>query len=611
MCGIVGYIGQREAQPILINGLKKLEYRGYDSAGIAVYENGEIRLEKSVGRLSNLEKKLEKSPMKGSIGIGHTRWATHGRPSDMNSHPHMDERQQFAVVHNGIIENFLEIKEELLKKGVTFKSETDTEVIAHLLADLYDGDLVSTVQKAVARMEGAYALGIININEPDKLVAVRLASPLVVGLGENENFIASDIPALIEHTRDVYILNDGEMAVITADRVQLMSTTGELIERTPFHVEWDVETADKGGYDHYMLKEIHEQPRAYRETLNNRIDHENQRVDLSKEIHLSEDEIRAIEKIHIVACGTAYHAGLVGKYVIENLVRIPVEVDVASEYRYRNPIITPNTLVMVISQSGETADTLAALREAQKLGAKVLAITNVNGSSVARDADEVLLTHAGPEIAVASTKAYTAQLITIYLWGLYLAQIRETQSEEVIRQYIQALSQLPTQVEKLLEFAPTMKQFAERYAHYEDLFFIGRSLDYAVSLEGSLKLKEISYIHSEAYPAGELKHGTLALITNDVPVIALATQEDVYEKMVSNIKEVNAREAYILGITLEGNEEGLSKSVNEVIAIPRTLPLLTPALSVIPLQLLAYYAALARGNDVDKPRNLAKSVTVE
>ncbi|MFV9511787.1 glutamine--fructose-6-phosphate transaminase (isomerizing) [Tepidibacillus sp. LV47] len=611
MCGIVGYIGQREAQPILINGLKKLEYRGYDSAGIAVYENGEIRLQKSVGRLSNLEEKLAKSPMEGSLGIGHTRWATHGRPSDMNSHPHMDERQQFAVVHNGIIENFLEIKEELLKKGVTFKSETDTEVIAHLLADLYDGDLVSTVRKAVAKMKGAYALGIININEPDKLVAVRLASPLVVGLGENENFIASDIPALIEHTRDVYILNDGEMAVITADRVQLMTTTGELIERTPFHVEWDVETADKGGYDHYMLKEIHEQPRAYRETLNYRIDYENQRVDLSKEIRLTEDEIRAIDKIHIVACGTAYHAGIVGKYVIERLVRIPVEVDVASEYRYRNPLITPNTLVMVISQSGETADTLAALREAQKLGAKVLAITNVNGSSVAREADEVLLTHAGPEIAVASTKAYTAQLIAIYLWGLYLAQIRKTLSKEEIAKYIQALNQLPTQAEKLLEFAPTMKQFAERYAHYEDLFFIGRSLDYAVSLEGSLKLKEISYIHSEAYPAGELKHGTLALITNDVPVIALATQEDVYEKMVSNIKEVNARDAYILGITLEGNEEELSKSVNEVIAIPRTMPLLTPALSVIPLQLLAYYAALARGNDVDKPRNLAKSVTVE
>ena len=611
MCGIVGYIGNREAQPVLINGLTKLEYRGYDSAGVAVFENGEIRSDKAVGRLSNLENKLEVNPMRGNLGIGHTRWATHGRPSDVNSHPHLDEKQQFAVVHNGIIENFLEIKDELMKKGVTFKSETDTEVIAHLIADLYDGDLVSTVRKAVTRMDGAYALGIINVNEPDKLVAVRLASPLVVGLGENENFIASDIPALIEYTRDVYILNDGEMAVLTADGVQLMTTTGEKIEREPFHVEWDIETADKGGFDHYMLKEIHEQPRAYRDTLKDRIDYENHKVDLSKEISLSKEEIKNIEKIHIVACGTAYHAGLVGKYVIERLARIPVEVDVASEYRYRDPIITPNTLVMVISQSGETADTLAAMREAQKLGAKVLAVTNVNGSSVSRDADEVLLTHAGPEIAVASTKAYTTQLIAMYLFGLYLAQARETQSEQLIGDYITALNQLPTQVEKLLEFAPTMKQFAERYAHYEDLFFIGRSLDYAVSLEGSLKLKEISYIHSEAYPAGELKHGTLALITDGIPVIALATQEDVYDKMVSNIKEVNARDAYILGIALEGDEEELSKSVNEVISIPRTLPVLTPALSVIPLQLLAYYASLARGNDVDKPRNLAKSVTVE
>ncbi len=611
MCGIVGYIGKREAQPILINGLQKLEYRGYDSAGIAVFENGAIRLDKAVGRLRNLEEKLAKSPMTGSLGIGHTRWATHGRPSDVNSHPHMDEKQQFAVVHNGIIENFLEIKDELVKKGVTFKSETDTEVIAHLIADLYDGNLVTTVQKAVARMDGAYALGIMNVNEPDKLVTVRLASPLVIGLGENENFIASDIPALIEYTRDVYILNDGEMAVLMTDGVQLMTTTGEPIEREPFRVEWDIETADKGGFDHYMLKEIHEQPRAYRETLKNRINYENHKVDLSKEIKLTKQEIKEIEKIHIVACGTAYHAGLVGKYVIERLARIPVEVDVASEYRYRDPIITSKTLVMVISQSGETADTLAALREAQKRGAKVLAITNVNGSSVSRDADEVLLTHAGPEIAVASTKAYTAQLIAMYLFGLYLTQFRETQSEELVASYITALNQLPTQVEKLLEFAPTMKQFAERYAHYEDLFFIGRSLDYAVSLEGSLKLKEISYIHSEAYPAGELKHGTLALITDGIPVIALATQEDVYDKMVSNIKEVNARDAYILGIALEGDEEELSKSVNEVISVPRTLPLLTPALSIISLQLLAYYASLVRGNDVDKPRNLAKSVTVE
>lgn len=610
MCGIVGYIGKREAQPILINGLKKLEYRGYDSAGIAVYNDGSIKMSKQVGRLAGLEEVLSKEPMVGNLAIGHTRWATHGRPSDANSHPHFDQNEEFVVVHNGIIENFQEIKEELIKKGVAFKSETDTEVIAHLLADLYDGDLVSTVQKAVAKMEGAYALGIIYKNEPDKMVAVRLASPLVIGIGDGENFIASDIPALIEHTRDIYILNDGDMAVITPDHIQLMNTKGELIERESFRVEWDVETAEKDGYEHYMLKEIYEQPRAYRDTLINRIDYDTNKVDLSKELSLSSDYIKDIEKIHIVACGTAYHAGLVGKYTIETLARIPVEIDVASEYRYRNPIINEKTLVIVISQSGETADTLAAMRESQKRGAKVMAITNVNGSSVARDADEVLLTKAGPEIAVASTKAYTTQLIAIYLFGLYLAQIRETQQSEVVYKYIQAIRELPAQADKLLDSAAVIKKYADKFANYEDLFFIGRSLDFAVSLEGSLKLKEISYIHSEAYPAGELKHGTLALITEDVPVIALATQDDIFDKMVSNIKEVKARDAYVLGIGIEGDTE-LAKSVDEVFTIPKTLPLLTPALSVIPLQLLAYYAALALGNDVDKPRNLAKSVTVE
>lgn len=610
MCGIVGYIGKRDAQPILLNGLAKLEYRGYDSAGIAVLNNGKIQYKKKVGRLSGLEEVLTETPMPGSLAIGHTRWATHGRPSNENSHPHLDEKEEIAVVHNGIIENFQELKEELIAKGVTFKSETDTEVIAHLLAELYDGDIVSTVQKAITKMEGAYALGIIHRNEPDKMVAVRLSSPLIVGIGENENFIASDIPALIEHTRDIYILNDGEMAVITEDHIQLMNMKGELIERESFRVEWDIETAEKDGFEHFMLKEIHEQPKGYRDTLTNRINYDTNRIDLANEISFSDQFIKEIEKIHIVACGTAYHAGLVGKYALENLARIPVEVDVASEYRYRNPIITPKTLVIVISQSGETADTLAALRESQRHGAKVLAITNVNGSSVSRDADEVILTHAGPEIAVASTKAYTTQLIAIYLFSLYVAQIRGTQEETVIGSYIQAIRELPAQAEKLLETAPAMKQFAERYAQYEDLFFIGRSLDFAVSLEGSLKLKEISYIHSEAYPAGELKHGTLALITEDVPVIALATQSDIYDKMVSNIKEVKARDAYVLGIALEGDDE-LIKSVDEVITIPKTLPLLTPALSVIPLQLLAYYAALARGNDVDKPRNLAKSVTVE
>ncbi len=610
MCGIVGYIGNQDARTILINGLKKLEYRGYDSSGIAIYENGEIHLRKTVGRLSKLEEYIKGKPANGNLAIGHTRWATHGSPSDINSHPHIDRNSEFVVVHNGIIENFQEIKEDLVSRGVDFVSETDTEVIAQLLADMYDGDLVSTVQKTIAKMRGAYALGIIYKNEPDKLIAVRLASPLIVGIGNKENFIASDIPALIEHTRDFYILNDGEMAVITTDKIQLMTVTGESLVRDKFKVDWDIETAEKDGFSHYMLKEIHEQPRAYRETLTNRIDHNHNKVDLSKDINLTEEYIKSIEKIHIVACGTAYHAGLVGKYAIEHLTRVPVEVDVASEYRYRSPIISENTLVLVVSQSGETADTLAALRESQRLGAKVLAITNVKGSSVAREADEVILTKAGPEIAVASTKAYTTQLIAFYLFGLYISQIKGTQSEKDIACYIQAIKELPAQAEKLLESASGLKEFSEHIASYQDIFFIGRGLDYAVSLEGSLKLKEISYIHSEAYPAGELKHGTLALITDEVPVIALTTQEDIYEKMVSNIIEVKARNAYVLGIALEGDQK-LTKAVNKVLTIPKTLPLLTPALSVIPLQLLAFYAALVRGNDVDKPRNLAKSVTVE
>ncbi|MGD9678197.1 MAG: glutamine--fructose-6-phosphate transaminase (isomerizing) [Vulcanibacillus sp.] len=610
MCGIVGYIGNRDARQIIINGLKKLEYRGYDSSGIAIYEDGHIQLRKTVGRISKLEEYIEKKPVKGNLAIGHTRWATHGSPSDTNSHPHADGKNEFVVVHNGIIENFQEIKEELESKGINFLSETDTEVIAHLLADMFDGDLVSTVQRVIKKMRGAYALGIIYKNEPDKLIAVKLASPLIIGIGNKENFIASDIPALIDYTRDFYILNDGEMAVITVNNIQLMTIKGVPFVRDIFKVEWDIETAEKDGFSHFMLKEIYEQPRAYRQTLINRIDHRSNKVDLSKDISFTEEYIKSIEKIHIVACGTAYHAGLVGKYTIEHLTRIPVEVDVASEYRYRNPIISKNTLVMVISQSGETADTLAALRESQRLGAKVIAITNVEGSSVAREADEVILTKAGLEIAVASTKAYTTQLIALYLFGLYLSQIKGTQNENDVCSYVQAIKELPAQAERLLESIVGLEEFSKDIASNQDIFFIGRGLDYAVSLEGSLKLKEISYIHSEAYPAGELKHGTLALITDEVLVIALLTQEDIYEKMVSNIIEVKARNACVLGIVLEGDKK-LTKAIDNVITIPKTLPLLTSALSVIPLQLLAYHAALIRGNDVDKPRNLAKSVTVE
>jgi glucosamine--fructose-6-phosphate aminotransferase (isomerizing) len=520
----------------------------------------------------------------------------------------MDMAQRFAVVHNGIIENYLELKEELLAKGCSFRSETDTEVVAHLLADQWDGDLVSTVRKAVRRMRGAYALAIISEFEPDKLVAVRLASPLIVGVGDGENFIASDIPAILEHTRDFYVLEDGEMAVITRDDVRLMKTDGEPVERETLRVDWDIVTAEKGGYDHFMLKEIHEQPRAIRDTLTGRV--KGGQADLSREIALSPEELREIERIHFVACGTAYHAGLVGKYVIEELVRIPVEVDVASEYRYRNPILTPRTLVVVVSQSGETADTLAALREAKKAGSRVLAITNVVGSTVAREADDVFITQAGPEIAVASTKAYTSQLIAIYLLGLYLAWIRGTRSEAELAEVVKHLEGLPELAERTLQLEGAVRLLAAEIAKKEDLFYIGRGLDYAVALEGSLKLKEITYIHSEAYTAGELKHGTLALIEEGVPVIALATQTALYDKMVSNIEEVKARGARVLGIALEGDEE-LHKLADEVLTIPRTLSLLTPVLTVIPLQLLAYHACVARGYDVDKPRNLAKSVTVE
>ncbi|WP_163853036.1 glutamine--fructose-6-phosphate transaminase (isomerizing) [Paenibacillus elgii] len=609
MCGIVGYVGKRNSQDILIDGLKKLEYRGYDSAGVAVYTTDGLQVKKSKGRLAVLESKLGEMPLSGTIGIGHTRWATHGKPSDENSHPHTDNSFKFSVVHNGIIENYISLKEELIEQGHVFVSETDTEVISHLIASLYEGDIVKAVQKAVSRMKGAFALGVLTEYEPEKLVAVRLSSPLIIGVGEGENFIGSDIPAILEYTRNVYILNDGEMAALTRDGVELMTLEGNFISRELLHVDWDIVTAEKAGFDHFMLKEIHEQPKAYRDTMGARLDESGKKVVLN-EVGMTPEQIRAIRQVHIVACGTAYHAGLVGKSVIEKLVRIPVETDVASEYRYRAPIITPETLVIVVSQSGETADTLAALREAKRCGARVLAITNVVGSSVAREADDVIVTWAGPEIAVASTKAYTSQLIAFYLLGLYLAQTLGTVDEAYIAEVAVGLQELPEKVESILAQADTIKAIAEQVSTHDNLFFIGRGLDYAVALEGSLKLKEISYIHSEAYAAGELKHGTLALIEEGIPVIALATQDDLFEKTVSNIKEVKARGAHVFGIHAEGDAE-LAKVVDHTFAIPATLPLLTPALSVVPLQLLAYYASLARGNDVDKPRNLAKSVTVE
>jgi glucosamine--fructose-6-phosphate aminotransferase (isomerizing) len=609
MCGIVGYIGSQNSQEILLEGLKKLEYRGYDSAGLAVYTDQGLEVTKAKGRIAILEAQLGDAPLRGTVGIGHTRWATHGKPSDVNSHPHTDDTLKFSVVHNGIIENYITLKEEMIALGHVFVSETDTEVISHLIADAYDGDIVAAVQKAVKRMTGAFALGVLTEYEPDKLVAVRLASPLIIGVGDGENFIGSDIPAILEYTRDVYILQDGEMAVLTREGVELRTLEGNYITRELFHVNWDIITAEKAGYAHFMLKEIHEQPKAYRDTMGSRIDAAGNKI-VFNELKLTAEQINSIDRVHIVACGTAFHAGLIGKNVIERLARIPVEIDVASEYRYRSPIITPATLVIVVSQSGETADTLAALREAKRCGAKIMAITNVVGSTVAREADDCIITWAGPEIAVASTKAYTSQLIAFYLFGLYLAQTKGSQSSAYISEVITALRALPEQVETILGQFEKIKAFAEEISTHNDLFFIGRGMDYAVAQEGSLKLKEISYIHSEAYAAGELKHGTLALIEEGVPVIALATQEELFEKTVSNIKEVKARGANVLGISSEDEHE-LIKSVDQHFAIPKTLGLLTPALSVIPLQLLAYYASLARGNDVDKPRNLAKSVTVE
>jgi glucosamine--fructose-6-phosphate aminotransferase (isomerizing) len=608
MCGIVGYIGPKQAQNVLLEGLEKLEYRGYDSAGVAIYNGDAIGVKKTKGRLADLVVHLDQKALPGQLGIGHTRWATHGKPSDENSHPHIDGEEQFAVVHNGIIENYIELKEELMQKGHRFTSETDTEVVAKLMSEMYDGNLISTVKKVIARLTGAYALGIISNYEPDKLVAVRFASPLVVGVGEGENFIASDIPAILKHTRDVYILEDGEMAVLDQHGVQLMTIDGTPIKRDVLRVVWDMETAEKGGFDHFMLKEIYEQPKAIQDTLAGRI--KNGRVDLSGDITLTAAEAKKLRRVHFVACGTAYHAGMVGKNLVEQLTRIPVEIDVASEYRYRNPIIDQYTLVVVVSQSGETADTLAALREAKKQGAHVIAITNVVGSSVAREADDVISTWAGPEIAVASTKAYTSQLIAIYLLGMYMAQLLESNAVANLDEYVTELQALPEKTEEVLAQADKIADYTRTIVKKEHLFFIGRGLDYAVSLEGSLKLKEISYIHSEAYPAGELKHGTLALIEEGTPVIALATQQAVFEKMISNIQEVRARGAYVLGLAEQGNEE-LIKSVDEVIYIPPTNDLFTPVLAVVPLQLLAYYACVERGYDVDKPRNLAKSVTVE
>ncbi|MFZ5815704.1 MAG: glutamine--fructose-6-phosphate transaminase (isomerizing) [Bacillota bacterium] len=610
MCGIVGYIGSQQALPILIEGLKKLEYRGYDSAGIAVIQDGTAKVEKTVGRLANLEAKVNGSVNQGHIGIGHTRWATHGRPSDQNSHPHTDEEGRFVVIHNGIIENYLQLKEVLQQHGHLFRSETDTEVVPHLIESYYEGDIVEAVRKVAKMLRGAYALGVICQQEPDKIVAVKQASPMIIGLGDGENFLASDIPAILKHTRRVIVMEEGWMAVLTREGVTVTTLDGELVEPKVLEVTWDPGQAERGGYAHFMLKEIHEQPKAIRDTLSGRVSDDNRQVIL-KEVGLTAEQVKGLRKIAIVACGTASHAGLVGKYLIEQLARIPVEWDVASEYRYRDPMVDERTLFVAVSQSGETADTLAALNEAKRRGAKVLAVTNVVGSSIARAADWVLYTWAGPEIAVASTKAYTTQLVAMTLVAIWLGQQAGTLEQGLATELITGLRDLSTQAATVLEHQEhAIAEAAQRLAHSEDVFFIGRNLDFAVALEGQLKLKEISYIHAEAYAAGELKHGTLALITKGVPVIALNTQPDLSEKTISNIQEVRAREATVIGVALEGDPE-TGKHCDEIFYLPRNHKYLTPVLSVLPLQLLAYYAATARGADVDKPRNLAKSVTVE
>lgn len=609
MCGIVGYVGNAQAAPFLLDGMSKLEYRGYDSAGIAVYEKGKIRVEKCVGRLDALRHKLEGRMPEGSMGIGHTRWATHGRPSDRNSHPHTDESGDFVVVHNGIIENYLMLKEQLIAKGQKFSSDTDTEIVAHLFADFYEGDMEEAVKKVLKTIEGSYSLVFMCAAEPDKLICTKKDNPLIIGLGEGENFIASDIPAIIAKTRRTYIMSDGEIATVTKDGVWVQDINGTPITKKVFEVNWNAEAAEKGGFEHFMLKEIYEQPKAIKDTMRGRLAENGTEINFT-ELGWTPEDFTGISKIFIVACGTAYHAGIVGKYYLENLARIPVEVDIASEFRYRNPLVDANCLTIVISQSGETIDTLAALKEAKRLGSRTLAVTNVVGSSIAREADQVVYTYAGPEIAVASTKAYTTQLLVMLMLAVYVGRLRGTLDGNKADALAKGLHKVPEQLHDMLENVDQIKVFARHYGSSLDAFFLGRSLDYAVALEGALKLKEISYIHAEAYAAGELKHGTLALIVEGVPVIVLATQEDVYDKTVSNLQEVKAREAMVIAIALEG-DDSIAKYADHVIYIPRADKELAPILAVLPLQLLAYYAALTRGCDVDKPRNLAKSVTVE
>ena len=611
MCGIVGYVGTRQAAPLLLEGLRRLEYRGYDSAGVAVCGADGLQVRKAKGRLEVLaELTQEGKTLPGTLGVGHTRWATHGEPNDVNAHPQVSQSGLFAVVHNGIIENYAVLRARLMEKGCTFRSETDTEVVAQLLEWYYrdSHDVFEAVTSMLSAVEGTYALGIICANAPDRLIAARKDAPLLLGYGQGENFIASDVTALLRHTRDVVYMDDGEMAVVTAEGIRIYDERRRPVEKEHQHIDWDVDAAEKGGYAHFMLKEIYEQPAAVAKALTGRI--QDGRVVLS-DLTMTDRQIRDIGRICIVACGSSYHVGMVGKYNLERMLRRPVEVSLASEFRYSDPIVREGDLVIVISQSGETLDTMAALREAKKRGARILSIVNVVGSSIARESDDVLYTWAGPEIAVATTKAYSTQMAVLNLLGLYFSEVMGTLDYETYTAMVRGLQELPAQMEAVLADTSAIRQAAEELAGHDQVFFIGRNLDYALSLEGSLKLKEISYIHSEAYASGELKHGTISLIEEGTPVIAAATYMPLFDKAMSNVVEVQARGAHVLALTTEDGAARMHSRVEQVLTVPETETMLLPQLGVVPLQLLAYYIALARGCDIDKPRNLAKSVTVE
>jgi glucosamine--fructose-6-phosphate aminotransferase (isomerizing) len=620
MCGIVGYVGNKQVVPLIIDGLRKLEYRGYDSAGIAVVdENRVLSLRRAEGKLRNLEEAIRLNPLDGNYGIGHTRWATHGRPTEENAHPHRDQSGKVVVVHNGIIENYLALKERLAAQGSEFQTETDTEVVAHLIGHYKETEGLSlelAVRKAVQELRGIFAMSIISVDEPDTIVAVREGPPVVIGMGDGEFFVASDIPPILQHTRDVFFLGDKEIAVLTRDSVRVTDFEGNVVEPQQQRITWDPIMAEKGGFKHFMLKEIYEQPRAVRDTVQGRVSLDTGKVYLDP-MDISEEDFQGLTSVKIAACGTSWHAGLAGKYMIEQMARVPVEVDYASEFRYRNPVLLETDLLIVISQSGETADTIAAMREAKQAGCKVLAICNVHGSMITREAEGTILTHAGPEIGVASTKAFTAQMVALYLFALYLGQVRGRIDEAGAKKLAQDLAELPLKIEQLLNDADTIEELSKEFFRVQDFLYLGRGINFPVALEGALKLKEISYIHAEGYPAGEMKHGPNALIDEKLPVVVVNTREAGnagselrYEKTHSNIVEVKARDGIVVSVLTEG--DGMSSKVSDhVIEVPETSDLLAPILSVVPLQLLSYHIAVRRGCDVDQPRNLAKSVTVE